>query len=678
MSISIKNRIRLGFGVLITIFFVNGIITIATLDYNKKLSDHISEVVNPSVQGMYDLRKSLLETRMFTTNWVFLRYDQESKSQLLALRDSVFPNLKEKMNSLSGKWFNRNMADSLQKLFVGFEELFQQEEYIINSLQRFEDYDNAFKKFGAEDALENKIIPSFLELFDLLNHVLKHERDERTEEQNKLEQALSFLQMLIIILALTIVALGILLSIYLSNIIIKPINKIQAIIKDLGRGVIRQTNLKQRNDEIGLMIKSINTLAEKFSAMQTFALNVGRREFEAHYEPMSKEDALGKALLSMRDGLRESEKKLLRTHFQMETLFKKIDEVFFSMDMISNKILQMSPACEKVYGFHATEFFKNPMLWFELTLEEDRHLILANDSIMRSGKTINHETRIRHRDNSIRWIETKITPTLNAQGVLERIDGVVIDITDRKGAQELLCARNAELMKSNMELDKFVYSISHDLRAPLLSVLGIIKLAQEDTVDTEMTEHLMLMESSIRRLDGFILDILDYSRNSKHELKKSKIDFRDVFSTVTNNLKYINGSRKIDIKLNVEGTSSFYSDKERISVVLNNLISNAVWYQNPEVSNPFVDVNIDLSDTETNIIVKDNGIGISKENQQKVFEMFYRASKNSVGSGLGLYVVKEIVDKLNGKIEVESEPGRGSSFIIHLPNNKVSQEIGIA
>jgi signal transduction histidine kinase len=76
-----------------------------------------------------------------------------------------------------------------------------------------------------------------------------------------------------------------------------------------------------------------------------------------------------------------------------------------------------------------------------------------------------------------------------------------------------------------------------------------------------------------------------------------------------------------------------------------------------------------MSDTETGIIVKDNGIGISKENQEKIFDMFYRVSENSVGSGLGLYIVKEIVEKLDGKIEVESEPGKGTAFSIHIPNN---------
>ncbi|MBK7966234.1 MAG: HAMP domain-containing histidine kinase [Bacteroidetes bacterium] len=111
------------------------------------------------------------------------------------------------------------------------------------------------------------------------------------------------------------------------------------------------------------------------------------------------------------------------------------------------------------------------------------------------------------------------------------------------------------------------------------------------------------------------------------------------------------------------------SDKSRLSIILNNLVSNAIRYQNAQLPNPFVDIKIDTSDTETDIVVRDNGIGMSKDVQPKVFDMFYRVSNVSVGSGLGLYIVKETVEKLHGKIAVDSEPGQGSTFKIRIPNN---------
>jgi len=227
------------------------------------------------------------------------------------------------------------------------------------------------------------------------------------------------------------------------------------------------------------------------------------------------------------------------------------------------------------------------------------------------------------------------------------------------------------LMKVNFELDKFVYSVSHDLRAPLSSMKGVIEISEEETKDPLLIENFGFLKGSVKKLDDFIQDILEYSRNSRMEIKKQDINFKEMLEDITNNLKHMssNNARQVDIKFEVNNRQSFISDKSRVSILLNNLISNAIRYQNPETDNPFVDVKINMSDTETGIIVKDNGIGISKENQQKIFDMFYRVSENSVGSGLGLYLVKEIVDKLEGKIEIESEQGKGTSFIVHLPNN---------
>ncbi|HZG01667.1 MAG TPA: HAMP domain-containing sensor histidine kinase, partial [Chitinophagales bacterium] len=112
----------------------------------------------------------------------------------------------------------------------------------------------------------------------------------------------------------------------------------------------------------------------------------------------------------------------------------------------------------------------------------------------------------------------------------------------------------------------------------------------------------------------------------------------------------------------------FSSDPGRISVLLNNLISNAIRYQNPNVDKPYVDIAVETTADAAFIVVKDNGIGIDKAQQSKVFDMFYRVSQNSVGSGLGLYIVKETVEKLQGKIDLKSEPGTGTAFTIVLPN----------
>ncbi|MBP6511917.1 MAG: PAS domain S-box protein [Bacteroidia bacterium] len=251
-----------------------------------------------------------------------------------------------------------------------------------------------------------------------------------------------------------------------------------------------------------------------------------------------------------------------------------------------------------------------------------------------------------------------------------RLLGTIQDITGRKIAEQKLENSISELKKTNSELDKFVYSVSHDLRAPLSSMLGVIEISEEDTTDEIMLMHLKMLKNNIKKLDGFISDILDYSRNARLDIKKEVIDFNEMLSDITQNLKYMGGiNRIVDIQVEVNEKSKFFSDKSRLNIILNNLVSNAIRYQNEQTPNPFVNIKIDTSDTETGIIIKDNGIGISAESHAKVFEMFYRVSEASVGSGLGLYIVKEAVEKLHGEIELESAPGTGSIFKIRIPNN---------
>jgi signal transduction histidine kinase len=239
------------------------------------------------------------------------------------------------------------------------------------------------------------------------------------------------------------------------------------------------------------------------------------------------------------------------------------------------------------------------------------------------------------------------------------------------GRLQIAEAQKTELMKVNSALDKFVYSVSHDLRAPLTSMLGVINISESITEQEPVREQLGMVKESIKKLDGFILDILDYSRNSRMEVKKEEINFKEILKDISNNLKFMgDNNRRVDIKYNVSNGVLFLSDKRRLGVVLNNLISNSIRYQNPGADIPYVDINVCVSESEVYIKIKDNGIGISKENQPKIFDMFYRVSENSVGSGLGLYIVKETIDKLNGNINVESEEGQGTVFNISIPNSK--------
>jgi signal transduction histidine kinase len=235
--------------------------------------------------------------------------------------------------------------------------------------------------------------------------------------------------------------------------------------------------------------------------------------------------------------------------------------------------------------------------------------------------------------------------------------------------------KNDALTKLNQEMDVFVYRTSHDLRAPLTSLLGIIALMRNESISTEMLSYLDLQERSIHKLDSFIREILDYSRNSRLAIEPQIIDFRKMIEDTYSLYTHLPQFNRIERRTTVNQIVPFGGDKKRLEVIFNNLLSNALRYYNPYEANPYVQIEVDIDESQAVIRIQDNGLGIAPEHQERIFEMFYRASNNSEGSGLGLFLVKETIEKIGGKVEIHSEVNRGTLFTVHLPNQAVMDEV---
>jgi len=240
------------------------------------------------------------------------------------------------------------------------------------------------------------------------------------------------------------------------------------------------------------------------------------------------------------------------------------------------------------------------------------------------------------------------------------IYGVYVDITERKKVEE-------ELKVRNTELDNFVYKVSHDLRAPLSSILGLVNLARLPGNDDNPMDYINIIGSKVEDLDHFIGDVLSHSKNLKMEVSITRVDFNNIISRTFTDLNYLEGAADMMIYRRVD-ENEFYSDPWRISEIFRNLVSNAIKYRQINGPTPEIRIEVNNSDLQTEIIFADNGIGIEKENLVKIFEMFYRATVQSDGSGIGLYIVKNAVEKLGGTISVHSEVGVGTTFTIILPN----------
>ncbi len=281
------------------------------------------------------------------------------------------------------------------------------------------------------------------------------------------------------------------------------------------------------------------------------------------------------------------------------------------------------------------------------------------------------EYRFKNKSGIYTWFLTRNTIFLrNKKGIVIQFMGTIVNINRRKLAEQQTLERNLELLKINSELDQFVYSTSHDLRSPLTSIEGLLSLIKEEQDPIKKDEFIELIQRSVGKLDVFIKRIIDYSRNSRLPTNIQKINFDYLFNDIIELLKFGANASAIRFEVAVKGDFDFYSDYDRLHIIISNLISNAIRYHNPRVMDNYILIKAGLSENEVVISVADNGLGMEASNLDKIFDMFYRISSKSEGSGLGLYIVKESVNKIDGTIKVESVINEGTQFTIRVPNSK--------
>lgn len=286
--------------------------------------------------------------------------------------------------------------------------------------------------------------------------------------------------------------------------------------------------------------------------------------------------------------------------------------------------------------------------------------------LMEEGEILNEEYKVELKSGIKKTLLMSIAP-LYLKGEISYLVNI-FDDSKRKEAESNLETQFHELQKTNSELDSFVYSASHELRAPLSSILGLIQLIQMEDINPKLFQHLNMMEKSIERLDDFIKDIIEYSRNKHIALRLESINFTTLIEHSIESLWYLENTHKINIEINIKDKVNFVSDSKRISVILNNFISNAIKYHDVNNDNAAIWINVETTKKEAVLIIKDNGVGMAEDQLEKIFEMFYRVSSKVMGSGIGLFIVKEVLSKLKGTIDVQSKVGDGSTFTIIIPN----------
>lgn len=224
-----------------------------------------------------------------------------------------------------------------------------------------------------------------------------------------------------------------------------------------------------------------------------------------------------------------------------------------------------------------------------------------------------------------------------------------------------------KLLEKNKELNTLIYKITHDLRGPVCSILGLVDLAKKSGGEPDFN-YLEKIGTTTLKLDHILHSLTETIYASDAAVKPDRIEFDALLTDIIEKFEFIDDYKKVTVYLKISAPNEFYSDKRILTSILQNIIENSYKYRNVSIPDPSIQIKIDFKENHALINIEDNGIGIDPEIEDKIFDMFYRGSNESSGSGLGLYLVKKGVDKLNGSIEIKSKLREGTLFTLKLPS----------
>jgi signal transduction histidine kinase/ligand-binding sensor domain-containing protein len=230
--------------------------------------------------------------------------------------------------------------------------------------------------------------------------------------------------------------------------------------------------------------------------------------------------------------------------------------------------------------------------------------------------------------------------------------------------------RTHELQIANEQLETFVYRASHDIKGPLKSIIGLTTIGKKDIQDTNAQLYFDHILSSTLKLDSLLTDLIQSIRIRNSPVQYNLISFAKLIEEIKTSFEQFPGYEEMQFKLEINDSGSFYSDYKLLYSIIQNLFENAIKYRDQRKEQHTLDIQVNVNQSGASLVFKDNGMGIAEENQNNIFEMFYKANEQASGSGLGLYIVKNSVLQLGGTILLESNPGVGTVFTLNFPSKE--------
>jgi PAS domain S-box-containing protein len=338
----IRQKVYLGFALLIVLFITNAIVSLITLDKNRKLIAEISQVVDPSLESLEELTLMVNKSKMLSTNWVFMKTNEEDKKALKKLIEIEYPTLKATIQKLKKQWKDKAVSDEMDAVLKDFDKLISAEEEVILLLPDFESYEDVSILFLAQDGIESQVLPMSTKLMERLGKVSELKKKEKIVYEKDLIRSSDNLKFSVLGLGVVVVFIGVFAAIFMANTITGPVNKIRDVMIKLGVGELPKIEFEKSEDEIGEMQDAISNVIAGLAQTTEFANKIGQKELDAEYKPLSDKDVLGLSLMHMRESLKNSdiaEKErswVMDASSHVNNILRKHDNV----DPLSEEVLQ--------------------------------------------------------------------------------------------------------------------------------------------------------------------------------------------------------------------------------------------------------------------------------------------------------------------------------------------------